>query len=72
MSDGKKAAYEDEEERIWAERRKLFLATDPDLLLQKFSRLKNEMVYLRNDNPPLTRVQHIRLDAIERMLKELP
>lgn len=72
MSDGKKAMYEEMEEEYYRERKQALANISPDELLSKFSKLKNEMVYLRNDNPPLTRIQHIRLDAIERMLKELP
>lgn len=72
MSDGRKRAYEDDQEAIYFARMETLKTRKLEDLLETFTKLKEELYYLKPGDLSLTRSQHVRLGEIEKLIKELP
>ena len=71
MSDGRKAAYEDEMER-WLDRRvKKFQAKDMSRVVQDLKIAVDMLEDFSNTDPVLTSTNHYRIGTVKKIIREL-
>lgn len=72
MSDGRKRAYEDDQEAILNARVKLFQEKSAYELLDLFDKIRQELDWLNLQEIPMSRTKHGRADSLKELIKKLP